>query len=68
MAHVTIGDYDIDDKNSEKVKTVLWTVCYLTGIHRNVSGVAGDVEARGELCSCCESAAELVSGCIWFLL
>lgn len=68
MAHVTIGYYDTEAKNEEKVKTILRTVILSLVQHGSISGTAGDAETRGVLCSCCKSAAELEPGCIWFLL
>lgn len=68
MARVTIGDDDIEARNEEKVKTKFFTVLLLLVHHGKVSGTAGNAETRGVLCSCCQSAAELEPGCIWFLL
>ena len=68
MACVTVGDDDIVTKNEEKVKTILWTVILLLIQYGNVTGTAGNAETRRVLCSCCESVAELETGCIWFLL
>lgn len=69
MAHVIVGDYEIEVKNEKKkVKAILRIVILLLVQHVNVCGLSGDAETRGMLCSCCESGAELQPRCIWFLL